>query len=256
MKHTLHHYLDMSHLQVVRRFLLVIIHMFKCQVKVSCMCCQLTRRVHIILISTSCIQLLSLQLRIMSKDISLFSAPYFNQCFRDNFIDLQTISLKCAIHVWIWRYESGTIDWLKRSVGGWITCKHICSNSQTWASIPGLPSTPWGFPCFLKVERRSFVGLSIDAANYPTLLLRAFKLTSMVFLTFPTSPGYIFTSSIFPTNKNSPVLLKFPPALRTGCSCATNRVLWTLCSRTVETLLFFILKISSLKEWIFNPTRL
>jgi hypothetical protein len=47
--------------------------------------------------STSSIHLSSLQLRNVSKGISLFSTPSFNQLFKDYVTDLLTVSLKCAI---------------------------------------------------------------------------------------------------------------------------------------------------------------
>jgi hypothetical protein len=87
----------MSCLQVVHKISFVTIQPFRCQVKVSFICCQLTKRVRNVLTSTSRIHLSSMQLRNMSKGISLFSTPSFNQVFKDYVIDILTVSSSSAI---------------------------------------------------------------------------------------------------------------------------------------------------------------
>jgi hypothetical protein len=152
----LHHYLDMSHLPIVHKFLLVTIYLSKCQIKISCMCCQITRRVCSVPIRTSRIQLLYLQLRTMTKEISLFSTTSFNQFFRDLGIgsssSLLEVCNSClnqalqtgrqALRIGRHALQTGVTDWMKRSVGGWIDSIHIRSNLNTSASSTIPSGTP------------------------------------------------------------------------------------------------------------------
>lgn len=117
--------------------------------KVRCIRCQFSTRVHSVLISTSSIHLSSLQFKNLSKGISWFSVPSFNQLFRDYVTDLLRVSLKCVNWFWTWRCRLAEED--RRA---WMTCWYINSNSQATTSNPGLPGTHWWSPHCSKVEKR------------------------------------------------------------------------------------------------------
>jgi hypothetical protein len=77
---------------------------------VRCICCQVTRKVRGVLMSTSCTHLSLLQLRNVSKGNLWFSAPSFNYIFKDFVTEFLTVSLKYVVLILNLALQTGTAN--------------------------------------------------------------------------------------------------------------------------------------------------